>query len=382
MRTHLVLIVALAGCPNDSPPDDAEVSLHWSFSSKVCGGGNVGAEVAEILDGDAVVAQRPAGACDPEPLDVPAGADTIRVAALNNNGTYCWSYDGELPDFLDGEAVLDIPSIEDDCAANFKCNDAIAAYNPMYQIGLELKGASLAFCDSQTVIEVQQILLSNEAATKGPAGNHLEGVRAIADQFLWTGAVHENSLFFGAYDDLFTSDLNLTFIGPRLHFRPAPDFAQLPAPVVPPPGEYFAFAQVLKGNVPHADPTNFYQYAFVFDSDGNPSNNYVPSPSYPSDFFKDTDRWYELLYNPTSGWKKKVSTAHGSSIAVVPTEAQIVVVGAVIFLLVPTSEFAVPNPSYRMTAFRHTGDYGLGPTHDFDGYVDPPVAMGLHSFTP
>ena len=47
--------------------------------------------------------------------------------------------------------------------------------------------------------------------------------------------------------------------------------------------------------------TRLITYGFVFDSDGDPSNNYVPHPSFPDDYFKDTDRWYTLEYVPLAG---------------------------------------------------------------------------------
>jgi hypothetical protein len=40
----------------------------------------------------------------------------------------------------------------------------------------------------------------------------------------------------------------------------------------------------------------------------------------------------------------------------------------------------VPAPRYRVTAFRHTGDYGMNPPHDWNGDVEPMVDVGLSDF--
>jgi len=37
----------------------------------------------------------------------------------------------------------------------------------------------------------------------------------------------------------------------------------------------------------------------------------------------------------------------------------------VIALLVPKSELSIDNPAYRLTAFRHKGDYGMNPPYDW-----------------
>ncbi|MFN0245615.1 MAG: hypothetical protein ACKV2T_01820 [Kofleriaceae bacterium] len=279
-------------------------------------------------------------------------------------------------------ATLDVPALDSACATNTTCPDHVDAMNPIYQLALELVATSLAFCGSTYAITVANLLLSNAINTAAPSGNHTEGVRGVAARFTLarpSGGVVLSS----ARPPPFALRLGFPTSGYRLGitFRGTPSLSR-PAMIDPPPGEYFAFAQVLKGELPAQDPVNHYQYAFVFDADGDTSNNYTPLAQYPADFFKDTDRWYELLYTPSAGWTTKVSTARGSSIQVAQSDAQLLVVGSVILLLVPVSEFASSTPAYRFTAFRHTGNYGLQPPHDFDGYVDPPVAMGLHTFEP
>lgn len=121
-------------------------------------------------------------------------------------------------------------------------------------------------------------------------------------------------------------------------------------------------------------------YGFVFDTDGDTSNNYVPHPSYPDDFFKDSDRWYTVEYAPGTGWTLICRDATNSVISEVPTAARAIISGNCLLLVVPRSEFAVPDPSYRVTAFTHTGDFGANPPHDWSGDQHPRVSEGLAPF--
>lgn len=123
-------------------------------------------------------------------------------------------------------------------------------------------------------------------------------------------------------------------------------------------GEWVYVAATTVEDLVLDDPTGHYQLAFVFDADGNTANNYVPSPSFPKDFFQGTDRWYEALYTPSTGWELKVSDQRqgGSQVA---SDARFVLSGRQLSLFVPRSELDGDNPTFRATAFRHEGDYGL-----------------------
>jgi len=147
-----------------------------------------------------------------------------------------------------------------------------------------------------------------------------------------------------------------------------------------PAGDFVVVFMQLEKPIPLADPTNYYQYAFVFDADGVAANNYQPPAAYPNDFFKDSDRWYEIDYTPSAGWTVKVSKIVNNAPQTDISAARITILDNVIVLVVPASEFGVPKPSFRLTAFRHTGDYGANPPYDWDGSVWPDVATGLASF--
>jgi hypothetical protein len=152
-----------------------------------------------------------------------------------------------------------------------------------------------------------------------------------------------------------------------------------PAPKnVMPAGDYVVVTMAQLEKIPLADATNLYQYAAVFDADGDATNNFVPLAAYPKDFFKDTDRWYEALYAPGTGWKLKVSTAHGMTITpVTDSFARVVIVDNVLYFVIPRSELPAAKLGYRVTAFRHKGDYGLKEPFDYDANVTPPVDTPL-----
>ena len=147
-----------------------------------------------------------------------------------------------------------------------------------------------------------------------------------------------------------------------------------------PAGDFVVLFSVLEKTIPLSDPTNHYQYGFVFDADGVAANNYQPSAQYPNDFFKDTDRWYEANYDPTNGWSMKVTDASGGTITPATSTSRIIIKDNAIVLVAPASELAVAKPAFRLTAFRHTGDYGINPPYNWDGSLWPAVAQGLQAF--
>lgn len=138
-------------------------------------------------------------------------------------------------------------------------------------------------------------------------------------------------------------------------------------------GDYFFAYLSTEADIPLSSD-RFITYGFVFDGDGNPNNNYVPHPSFPDDYFKDTDRWYTLDYDPVTGWTLVCRDATNSVITEVPTAARAIIRGNSVMLVVPSSEFAAAEPSYRVTAFTHTGDYGAPPPTTGPGTSTPPCS--------
>lgn len=144
-------------------------------------------------------------------------------------------------------------------------------------------------------------------------------------------------------------------------------------------GRYVIITNALEGNVPLADPTHYYQYGFVFDSDGDASNNYVPPPAFAKDFFRDTDRWYDASYDPASGWTLKVTDARNGDLVPAQSTARVIIASNTMTLVVPREELSAQALEYRVTAFRHLGDFGLNPPNDWSGDVEPPVDQALRT---
>lgn len=122
------------------------------------------------------------------------------------------------------------------------------------------------------------------------------------------------------------------------------------------------------------EKTFSYQYGFVFDTDGDAGNDYVPGPQYPADFFAGTDQWFYTVHNAGEGWYTWASSA-AAGFANVPSSERIIVAGDLVALVVNEDEVHPDTASYRITAFRHLGDYGQ--TQPWSGDVVPAVADGL-----
>ncbi len=149
-----------------------------------------------------------------------------------------------------------------------------------------------------------------------------------------------------------------------------------PSSPIPETAEYLVVSNVTRGSIPLNDPENYYQFGFVFDADRNEINNFDPHPNFPFDLYQNTDRWYSLEYSPISGWQLIVSRARGS-ISRVNSAARVVIRDNVLTLAVPLSEFEVENPLYRLTSYRHKGDFGLNPPFNWSGDLEPAVGQPL-----
>lgn len=148
-------------------------------------------------------------------------------------------------------------------------------------------------------------------------------------------------------------------------------------------GDWLFVVLQVSANVPLADPANYYQYGFVFDADGDLTNNYQASAAYPNDYYQNTDRWYSVTYAPGTGWDLEVVDASSTKAPqYVYSAATALINGNIIMLVVPLSEFAVTNPTYRVTAFRHSGDYGQSPPFDWSGDYHPDIDQPLAAITP
>lgn len=141
--------------------------------------------------------------------------------------------------------------------------------------------------------------------------------------------------------------------------------------------EVHVLAAMMYGDIPLGDPDNPYQYGFVFDADDEPSNNYFPPPYYPFDTYQNTDRWYQLWWEPAQGWRLEVIDATRGQLAPLASRARVVILGNALVLLVPADEMPSDDPLHRFTAYR--GELVPEPV-DFNIDAEPPVTVGLRAF--
>jgi hypothetical protein len=115
-----------------------------------------------------------------------------------------------------------------------------------------------------------------------------------------------------------------------------------------------------------------HQYAFVFDRDGDPADDYLAAGAYPKDTWDHSDLRYELAI---SGGRSQVNVTEGADFAALSSGARVHVDGDLIMGFIPQDEVgtvggAVPM---RATTFWHLGDYGEGPDEAFNIDLFPVV---------
>jgi len=130
-----------------------------------------------------------------------------------------------------------------------------------------------------------------------------------------------------------------------------------PTPVVMSAGELVTVVIDLEGSVPFDAADAHYIYAAVFESDGDPANDFVPEAGFPRDFFQGTDRWYELIWD-TSAWTVRVTQLDSAGTRTeVPSSVRAVVEGERIQFFIDRAELPSVIPGYRVSAFRHDGSF-------------------------
>lgn len=120
---------------------------------------------------------------------------------------------------------------------------------------------------------------------------------------------------------------------------------------------------------------NFRVVGFGFDSDNDPSDNYVPPDELQFDYFGGTDRWYAGSYTPADGWSLQAFGLIDGAPSPIESEARMILQEDTAVLVVPASEFETATPGARFSYFRHTGD--LGANGDWGGLVYPPLGEPL-----
>ncbi|MEX0673584.1 MAG: hypothetical protein WD067_02355 [Gaiellaceae bacterium] len=98
-----------------------------------------------------------------------------------------------------------------------------------------------------------------------------------------------------------------------------------------------------------------YSYDLVFDSDGDPANDFQFEAPFEWDFYQGADRWYHLVHRDGT-WFVELSVFDGSRATPQPTAARAVLDGETIGWLIPAAEMADPA-GWRAATFRHDGSY-------------------------
>jgi hypothetical protein len=137
----------------------------------------------------------------------------------------------------------------------------------------------------------------------------------------------------------------------------------------PNPDDVFVAGLWLDGELDEV-PQHYYQYGFVFDQDGDPSNNYQAADPYPYDFFDDTDLWIQLMGVPGQPWTLEVIDARDGGLVSLQTDAAVVIDGDMLLAILPL-DLVGQASDMRVTAFRHEGDYGV--SMPWSGDVMPPI---------
>lgn len=115
---------------------------------------------------------------------------------------------------------------------------------------------------------------------------------------------------------------------------------------------YFVMFMVMDESIHQYD--SYESYAFVFDSDLDPLNNFVSLPEFDYDFFQNTDVWYICSYTPVEGWSFTAVRADGSS---VDSRARAFIYKNMFIALIPQDELGADGFSYRGVAEVHDGTY-------------------------
>lgn len=128
------------------------------------------------------------------------------------------------------------------------------------------------------------------------------------------------------------------------------------------PGQVFIASMIMVGDIPQADPDRSYIYSLVLNSDRDGANDWRPRPPFDWDLFQGTDRWYQLIWDHRAqAWSLTVTqlTASGRiPSGIEASSVRAVIEGNTIVFFVSMEEFEASNPSARLTAFHHDGNFG------------------------
>jgi hypothetical protein len=126
-----------------------------------------------------------------------------------------------------------------------------------------------------------------------------------------------------------------------------------------PAGEILVVAVEHADIVPTASTERSYIYSLVFDSDGDPANDWQFNPPFDWDFFIGADRWYQAVYSHSSGqWLLDVQQVSAEGIPEPePSAVRVVIQDEWVVWFVPSSELPDFPGRLRAVAFAHDGRF-------------------------
>lgn len=143
------------------------------------------------------------------------------------------------------------------------------------------------------------------------------------------------------------------------------------------PGKVWFLVMKLDAPVPMKDETTHYTYSVVVDKDGEPGNNFQAQSPFDWDYYQNTDRWYELTWNPAMGaWGINISDIASGIYNTAESNARALIVGDVIVFMIPGEEIMTTDGIFiRFTAFGDDGTFSVeNSSGDVDG-ADPTEPM-------
>lgn len=127
-----------------------------------------------------------------------------------------------------------------------------------------------------------------------------------------------------------------------------------------PEGEILVVAVRHEAPIPTDSTERSYIYSLVFESDGDPANDWVFNPPFDWDFFQGTDRWYEAIYEHANRtWILGVTqVSEGNELArALPSAVRVVIVDEWVIWFVPSTEIPDFPGRLRAVAFGHDGNF-------------------------
>lgn len=382
MTTLTPLTLLLFACAEDRRmvPDECDLDVSLSTSSGSTIKAAVGQTVSLVLEHSASRSSENGGSLSvrtgdsgsvriedmngPKQITEPSGSTTVEVTCLQP-GTFTVSADFTWsPDCAKTTSTL----IQVECEGDETVVTTAWRDDPEYD-------ESLWFLDMLgTPQDEVDAAVHPNPDTSGC--KHSDGVQSIPQ------VTSEVGLFgwFALMQELEQAELDALFNGPGARFgcgsnADAEVLCASPDPLVP--GGFHLVGAVMHAPFPYP-ATRQYQYALTYDYDGIPDNNYKAPPAWPGDFFHDTDTWFVLNRDPVYGWSFASQLADNGNIRPAPgSTARVVVLDDALFYVIPADELPYSEAGYRLTAFSHPGDYGMGGV--WEGDLERPIDQPLHA---